>query len=188
MLARARGDEGEVPRGRRGARPRAAARHGAGRGPARRKEPLDKEVTRALYQECLRRGLVAMTYCADRPASIRRSIIREDKALAGLAILDEALDAVAPSSHGLRRSECSAARRHHRPRQRGACTATCPAGCERPRRRDRRRHRRRGPRGAPMCAERLPGRPLVRLRRGPAGRRRVSTSWTSARRRRATRR
>ena len=57
------------------------------------KEPLDKEVTRALYQECLRRGLVAMTYSP----SIRINpplIIREDQALAGLAILDEALTVV----------------------------------------------------------------------------------------------
>ena len=57
------------------------------------KEPLDREVTRALYQECLRRGLVAMSYAP----SIRINpplIIREDQALAGLAILDEALGAV----------------------------------------------------------------------------------------------
>jgi len=54
------------------------------------KEPLAKTVTQALYQECLRRGLVAMTY-ARRSASILRSPIREDAALAGLAILDEAL-------------------------------------------------------------------------------------------------
>ena len=57
------------------------------------KEPLDKEVTQALYQECLRRGLVAMTYSP----SIRINpplIIREDQALAGLAILDEALTVV----------------------------------------------------------------------------------------------
>jgi len=57
------------------------------------KEPLDKEVTRALYQECLRRGLIAMTYSP----SIRINpplIIREDQALAGLAILDEALTVV----------------------------------------------------------------------------------------------
>ncbi len=57
------------------------------------KEPLDKEMTRTLYQECLRRGLVAMTYSP----SIRLNpplIIREDQALTGLAILDEALGAV----------------------------------------------------------------------------------------------
>ena len=63
------------------------------------KEPLGKEVTRALYQECLRRGLVAMTYAP----SIRINpplVIQEQTALAGLAILDEALDVVA-RQHGL---------------------------------------------------------------------------------------
>ena len=63
------------------------------------KEPLAKDVTRALYQECLRRGLVAMTYAP----SIRINpplVIREDTALAGLAILDEALEAVG-RAHGL---------------------------------------------------------------------------------------
>jgi 4-aminobutyrate aminotransferase-like enzyme len=55
--------------------------------------PLDKEITRALYQECLRRGLLAMTYSP----SVRLNpplIIREEEALAGLAILDEALGVV----------------------------------------------------------------------------------------------
>ncbi len=63
------------------------------------KTPLAKEVTQALYQECLRRGLVAMTYSP----SIRLNpplIIREDTALEGLAILDEALGAVL-RQHGL---------------------------------------------------------------------------------------
>jgi 4-aminobutyrate aminotransferase/(S)-3-amino-2-methylpropionate transaminase len=63
------------------------------------REPLAKDVTRALYQECLRRGLVAMTYSP----SIRINpplVIREDMALAGLAILDEALEAVG-RAHGL---------------------------------------------------------------------------------------
>src|SRR5437899_2677608 len=63
------------------------------------KEPLPKTVTQALYQECLRRGLVAMTYSP----SIRINpplVIREEQALAGLAILDEALDAVV-REHGL---------------------------------------------------------------------------------------
>jgi 4-aminobutyrate aminotransferase-like enzyme len=57
------------------------------------KEPLGKDVTRALYRECLHRGLVAMTYSP----SIRINpplVISEDTALAGLAILDEALEAV----------------------------------------------------------------------------------------------
>ncbi len=59
----------------------------------RTKEPLDKEITKVLYQECLRRGLVAMTYSP----TIRINpplIITEDTARAGLAILDEALEAV----------------------------------------------------------------------------------------------
>ena len=63
------------------------------------KQPLDKEITRALYQECLRRGLVAMTYSP----SVRINpplIIREEEALAGLAILDEALTVVL-RRHGL---------------------------------------------------------------------------------------
>jgi 4-aminobutyrate aminotransferase / (S)-3-amino-2-methylpropionate transaminase / 5-aminovalerate transaminase len=63
------------------------------------KEPLAKTVTQALYQECLRRGLVAMTYAP----SVRINpplTIREDAALAGLAILDEALGAIV-REHGL---------------------------------------------------------------------------------------
>src|SRR5438309_6143217 len=63
------------------------------------KAPLPKAVTQALYQECLRRGLVAMTYSP----SIRINpplVIREEQALAGLAILDEALGA-AVREHGL---------------------------------------------------------------------------------------
>jgi len=65
----------------------------------RTKEPLGREVTRALYQECLRRGLAAMSYAP----SIRINpplVIREDQALAGLAILDEALHVVG-REHGL---------------------------------------------------------------------------------------
>jgi 4-aminobutyrate aminotransferase-like enzyme len=63
------------------------------------KEPLVKTVTQALYQECLRRGLVAMTYAP----SVRINpplTIREDTALAGLAILDDALGAIV-REHGL---------------------------------------------------------------------------------------
>ncbi len=59
----------------------------------RTKEPLGKDVTQALYKECLRRGLCAMTYSA----TVRINpplIISEETALAGLAILDEALEAV----------------------------------------------------------------------------------------------
>jgi len=57
-------------------------------------------VTQALYQECLRRGLVSMTYSP----SVRINpplTIREDMALAGLAILDDALETVV-REHGLR--------------------------------------------------------------------------------------
>jgi 4-aminobutyrate aminotransferase/(S)-3-amino-2-methylpropionate transaminase len=63
------------------------------------RQPLGKPVTQALYQECLRRGLVAMTYAP----SVRINpplVIGEDQALEGLAILDEALEAVA-RQHGL---------------------------------------------------------------------------------------
>jgi 4-aminobutyrate aminotransferase-like enzyme len=59
----------------------------------RTKEPLGKDVTQALYRECLRRGLAAMTYSA----TVRINpplVISEETALAGLAILDEALEAV----------------------------------------------------------------------------------------------
>ena len=63
------------------------------------KEPISKEFTRTLYQECLKRGLVAMTYSP----SIRINpplVIREETALAGLALLDEALLATS-RAHGL---------------------------------------------------------------------------------------
>jgi 4-aminobutyrate aminotransferase/(S)-3-amino-2-methylpropionate transaminase len=63
------------------------------------KAPIPKAVAQALYQECLRRGLVAMTYAP----TIRINpplVIREEQALAGLEILDEALGAVLPQ-HGL---------------------------------------------------------------------------------------
>jgi 4-aminobutyrate aminotransferase-like enzyme len=59
----------------------------------RTRKPLEKEITRDLYQECLRRGLVAMTYSP----TIRINpplVISEETARAGLAILDEALGAV----------------------------------------------------------------------------------------------
>ena len=64
------------------------------------KEPVAREFTRTLYQECLRRGLVAMTYSN----AIRINpplVIREETALAGLAILDEALEATS-QAHGFR--------------------------------------------------------------------------------------
>ena len=65
----------------------------------RTKTPIAKPIAQALYQECLRRGLVAMTYSP----SVRLNpplVIREEQALAGLEILDEALGAVLPQ-HGL---------------------------------------------------------------------------------------
>ena len=63
------------------------------------KEPVPKEVAQALYQECLRRGLVAMTYSP----TIRINpplVISEDTALEGLGLLEEALAAILPR-HGL---------------------------------------------------------------------------------------
>jgi len=65
----------------------------------RTKEPLGKDVTQALYKECLRRGLAAMTYSP----TVRINpplVIREETALNGLAILDEALGAIV-SAHKL---------------------------------------------------------------------------------------
>jgi len=63
------------------------------------KEPLATEITRELYQECLRRGLVTMAY-APRIRINPPLVIQEDAALEGLAILDEALGVVA-RRHGL---------------------------------------------------------------------------------------
>jgi 4-aminobutyrate aminotransferase-like enzyme len=57
------------------------------------RRPLDKVITRDLYTECLRRGLVAMTYSP----TIRLNpplVITEETARAGLGILDEALGVV----------------------------------------------------------------------------------------------
>ena len=54
------------------------------------RKPLDRSITRDLYLECLRRGLVTMTYAP----TVRLNpplVITEEKARAGLAILDEAL-------------------------------------------------------------------------------------------------
>jgi len=59
----------------------------------RTKEPLGKDVTQALYKECLRRGLAAMTYSP----TVRINpplVIREETALHGLEILDEALGVI----------------------------------------------------------------------------------------------
>jgi 4-aminobutyrate aminotransferase-like enzyme len=58
------------------------------------KELLSPEVTRALFHECLRRGLVAM--CYSPVIRINPSlVVTERTALEGLAILDEAMAAVA---------------------------------------------------------------------------------------------
>ena len=57
------------------------------------RKPLDRAITRDLYLECLRRGLVAMTYAP----TVRLNpplVITEETARAGLAILDEALGVV----------------------------------------------------------------------------------------------
>jgi 4-aminobutyrate aminotransferase / (S)-3-amino-2-methylpropionate transaminase / 5-aminovalerate transaminase len=63
------------------------------------KEPVPKTVTQALYQECLRRGLAAMSYTT--PIRLNPPlVITEETALAGLAILDEALEVVL-RDHGL---------------------------------------------------------------------------------------
>jgi 4-aminobutyrate aminotransferase/(S)-3-amino-2-methylpropionate transaminase len=63
------------------------------------KQPVAREVTQSLYQECLRRGIVAMSYSP----SIRINpplVISEETALEGLALLEESLAAVLPR-HGL---------------------------------------------------------------------------------------
>jgi 4-aminobutyrate aminotransferase/(S)-3-amino-2-methylpropionate transaminase len=62
------------------------------------KERLSKEVTQALFQECLRRGLIAMCY----GPIVRISpplVISEETALEGLAILDDALATVTREFH-----------------------------------------------------------------------------------------
>jgi 4-aminobutyrate aminotransferase / (S)-3-amino-2-methylpropionate transaminase / 5-aminovalerate transaminase len=59
------------------------------------KELVSKEKTKALFQECLRRGLLAMSYTPiiriNPPLNID-----EATALEGLEILDEAIGAVFP--------------------------------------------------------------------------------------------
>ena len=63
------------------------------------KTPLDKAITRALFHEALERGLITMSY-----SNVIRInpplVITEDEALAGLAMLDEALAATS-RLHGL---------------------------------------------------------------------------------------
>ena len=63
------------------------------------KQPVSKDVTGDLYQECLRRGLVAMSYSP----TIRINpplVISEETALEGLGLLEESLAVVLPR-HGL---------------------------------------------------------------------------------------
>jgi len=62
------------------------------------KEPLPKDVTKSLYQECLRRGLISMCY-AHKIRINPPLIITEETALEGLSILDEALGAVVRERH-----------------------------------------------------------------------------------------
>ena len=54
------------------------------------KEPLDKHITRALFDACLKRGLITMSY-----SNVIRInpplVITEQEALQGVAILDEAM-------------------------------------------------------------------------------------------------
>jgi 4-aminobutyrate aminotransferase-like enzyme len=60
------------------------------------KEPLDAGVTRRVYEQCVRRGLLAMTYTPHvrlQPALT----IDEETALEGLAVLDEVLRDLARS-------------------------------------------------------------------------------------------
>jgi 4-aminobutyrate aminotransferase-like enzyme len=58
------------------------------------KEPLQQEITHALFQECLGRGLVAM--CYSHVIRINPPlVITEGTALEGLAILDEAMGVIA---------------------------------------------------------------------------------------------
>jgi 4-aminobutyrate aminotransferase-like enzyme len=58
------------------------------------KEPLDKKITQALFQEALKRGLVTMSYSH----VIRINpplVITEDEALRGADILDQSFAAIA---------------------------------------------------------------------------------------------
>jgi 4-aminobutyrate aminotransferase-like enzyme len=57
------------------------------------KEPLEKETTRALFQECVRRGLLCMCYSHNIRINPPLTI-DADTALEGLGILDEAMETV----------------------------------------------------------------------------------------------
>jgi len=62
------------------------------------KERLPKEVTQALFQECVRRGLIAMCY-GPVVRICPPLVISEETALEGLAILDDALATVTREYH-----------------------------------------------------------------------------------------
>jgi 4-aminobutyrate aminotransferase/(S)-3-amino-2-methylpropionate transaminase len=62
------------------------------------KERLPKEVTQALFQECVRRGLIAMCY-GPVVRICPPLIISEETAMEGLAILDDALATVTREYH-----------------------------------------------------------------------------------------
>jgi 4-aminobutyrate aminotransferase/(S)-3-amino-2-methylpropionate transaminase len=62
------------------------------------KERLPKEVTQALFQECVRRGLIAMCY-GPVVRICPPLVISEENALEGLAILDDALAMVTREYH-----------------------------------------------------------------------------------------
>jgi 4-aminobutyrate aminotransferase-like enzyme len=62
------------------------------------KERLPKEVTQALFQECVRRGLIAMCY-GPVVRICPPLVISEETALEGLAILDDALAMVTREYH-----------------------------------------------------------------------------------------
>ena len=58
------------------------------------KEPLDKNITRALFHEALERGLITMSYSH----VIRINpplVISEEEAMRGIGILDESFGAIA---------------------------------------------------------------------------------------------
>lgn len=60
------------------------------------KELLDRKACQGLYLECLKRGLISMTYTS-RVRLNPPLVITREQALEGMAILDEALSAFAPT-------------------------------------------------------------------------------------------
>ena len=110
-----RAHAGEVPHRSATCAARAAARRSSWSRTAQTNEPLDKTITRELFLECLRRGLVAMGYSPDDPDQSAAHHHRGAGAREGLAILDEALGRSAATAWaGL----ATAPRRDHRLRQR----------------------------------------------------------------------